>query len=107
MITIDDFSKIEIKVGTVQDAVEVEGSEKLIKLTVDLGEEDPRTILTGVKQWYQPDFFKDKQFFFLSNLEPKKMMGVESCGMIMAVDSEDGPVFLTVDKNLTPGSKIR
>ncbi len=106
MISIDDFSKIELKVGTVLDSVEVEGSEKLIKLTVDLGEENPRTILTGVKAWYEPEFFQGKQFIFISNLEPRIMMGIESCGMIMAVDSEDGPIFLTLPKEVSPGSKV-
>ena len=54
MINFDDFAKIELKVGTVLEAEDLEGSEKLIKLKVDLGEESPRQILAGVKQWYKP-----------------------------------------------------
>lgn len=107
MITIDDFAKVELKVGNVLEASEVEGSEKLIKLTVDFGEENPRTVLTGMKQWKSPEDFKDKQLIFVTNLEPRQMMGMESQGMIMAADSEDGPVFLTLEKPVPPGTKIR
>lgn len=107
MITIDDFSKVELKVGTVSEAEEVEGSEKLIKLTVDLGEESPRTVLTGMKTWYQPADFKGKQLVFVVNLEPRKMMGMESQGMVMAADPEGGPVFLIPEKPVPPGTKIR
>jgi methionine--tRNA ligase beta chain len=107
MITIDDFAKVEFKVGTVLEAQEVEGSEKLIKLTVDLGEESPRTILTGMKTWYNTDHFKGRQLVFITNLEPRMMMGMESQGMIMATDSEDGPVLLQPEKEVPPGSKIR
>jgi methionine--tRNA ligase beta chain len=107
MITIDDFTKIEIKVGTVLEAEEVKGSDKLIKLTVDLGEEKPRTVLTGMKSWHQPDHFKGKQLVFVVNLEPRKMMGMESQGMVMAADPEEGPVLLVPEKEVPAGTKIR
>ena len=107
MITIDDFAKIELRVGTVLEAEEVEGSEKLLKLKVDLGEESPRQILAGVKQWYKSEDFVGKQVVVVANLEPKIMMGLESAGMMLAADSEDGPIFLTVPKKVSPGTKIR
>lgn len=107
MITIDDFAKVELKVGTVLEAEGLEESEKLLKLKVDLGEEKPRQILAGVKQWYKPKDFVGKQVVVVVNLEPRKMMGLESQGMMLAADSEDGPVFLTVPKKVTPGTKIR
>ena len=107
MITFEEFSKLELKVGTVIDAEEVEGSEKLIKLKVDLGEESPRQILAGVKQWYKPKEFVGKQVIVVANLEPRIMMGLESEGMMLAADTKDGPVFLTVPKKVTPGTKIR
>src|SRR3989344_4758884 len=98
MITFDDFSKIELKVGTVMEAEGVDGSEKLIRLSVDLGEDEPRQILAGVKQWYKPKDFVGKQVVVVANLEPKMMMGLESQGMMLAADpsttlgtsSEDG-----------------
>ncbi len=93
MINFDDFSKVELRVGTVLEAEEVEGSEKLIKLKVDLGEEEPRQVLAGVKQWYKPKEFVGKQVVVVVNLESKVMMGLESQGMMLAADSENGPVF--------------
>lgn len=107
MISVDDFLKVELKVGTVLEAEEVEGSEKLIKLKVDLGEEEPRQVLAGVKQWYSPDDFKGKQVVVVANLEPRMMMGLESQGMMLAADSEDGPIFLAPPKHVSPGTKVR
>mgnify|MGYP001578050122 FL=1 len=107
MISFDEFSKLELKVGTVMEAEDVEGSEKLIKLMVDLGEDQPRQILVGVKQWYKPSDLAGKQVVVVTNLEVRKMMGLESQGMMLAADSEDGPVFLTTPKQVPPGTKIR
>ena len=107
MIKFDDFAKIELRVGTVLEAEEVEGSEKLIKLKVDLGEDESRQVLAGVKQWYKPKDFKGKQVIVVANLEPRTMMGLESQGMMLAADCEDGPIFLTVPKEVSPGTKIR
>lgn len=106
MITIDVFSKVELKVGTVVEVAEVEGSEKLIKLTVDAGEENPRTILTGMRTWYRPSFFKSKQIVFVANLEPRKMMGLESQGMIVACGDEY-PTLLKPSKRVPNGTKVR
>lgn len=106
MINFEQFSQIELKVGTILEAEEVEGSEKLIKLKVDLGEEKPRQILAGVKQWYKPKDFIGKQVIVVANLEPRTMMGLESQGMILAADTEDGPIFLTIPKQVPPGTKI-
>lgn len=106
MVTIEDFAKLEFKVGTVLEAENIDGSEKLLKLTVDLGEENPRTILSGIKQWYSPDDLKGKQFVFIANLEPRMMMGIESQGMILAADGEK-PVPLIPSEQVAPGSKIR
>ncbi len=108
MITIDDFAKVEILVGKVTKAENVEGSEKLIRLTVDIGADEIRTIFTGVRSFgYTPEDFADKQFLFVTNLEPKKMMGEESQGMILAVDGdEDKPIFVSAD-SMPLGAKVR
>lgn len=105
MISIEDFAKVELKIGNVTAASEVPGSEKLIQLTVDAGEETLRTILTGMKTWYKPKFFVGKQIVFVSNLEPRTMMGIESQGMIVACGGEY-PVLLKPSKKLPPGSKV-
>lgn len=116
MINYDDFAKVELKVGTVLEAEEVEGSKKLIKLKVDLGEEEPRQILAGVKQWYKPEDLIDKQVVVVANMEPRMMMGLESQGMMLAADpsvtlgtslEDGGPVFLTVPSKIPPGTEIR
>lgn len=106
MISFDDFSKLELRVGTVLEAEEVEGSEKLIKLKVDLGEGTPRQILAGVKQWYSPSDFVGKQVVVVANLEPRKMMGLESQGMMLAADSIK-PIPLKPSSKVAPGTKIR
>ena len=105
MINIDDFSKIELKVGTVLEAEVVEASEKLIKLKVDLGEESPRQVLTGLKLYYKPEYFVGKQFIFVANLEPRMMMGLESQGMILCTDSKK-PIPLKPSSKVVPGSQI-
>lgn len=114
MVTIDDFLKVELKVGTVLEAEDIEGSEKLIKLKVDIGEDpsassgrDIRQILAGIKQFYAPEDLVGKQIVVIANLEPRIMMGSESNGMLLAADTEDGPIFLTTVKKVPNGSKIR
>lgn len=107
MITIDDFSKVEIRVGKVTKAENVEKSEKLIRLSVDFGDE-ARTIFTGVRLFgFDAADFDQKQFLFVTNLEPKKMMGEESQGMILAVDGEEGkPIFVSAE-GMPLGARIR
>lgn len=107
MISIDDFLKVELKVGTILEAEEVEESEKLIKLIVDLGEETPRQILAGVKEWYKPEDLVGKQVVVVANLEPRMMMGLESQGMMLAADSDNGPIFLIPSKQVSPGTKVK
>ncbi len=105
MITIDDFSKLELKTGKVLEAEAIEGSEKLIKMVVDLGEENTRQILAGIKQWYEPESLVGKTFIFVANLEPRKMMGLESQGMMLAAEGEK-PLPLTPIEECPPGANI-
>lgn len=116
IITIDDFERNEIRVGLVTEAKNKEGSEKLIRLVVDFGPafaksygEARRIIFTGVRGYgYIPEDFLGKQFFFITNLAPRKMMDEESQGMILAVDSEDKskPLFISAE-GMPVGAKIR
>jgi methionine--tRNA ligase beta chain len=107
MISIEDFSKVEIRVGLVVAAENVEKSEKLIRLIVDLGEIGKRTMFTGVRGYgYTPEDFAGKKFLFVTNLEYKKIMDEESQGMILAVDDQDKPVFITAE-GLPVGAKVR
>lgn len=107
MITIDDFGKIEIKVGLVTEAVNKEGSEKLIRLTVDFGTET-RIIFTAVRAYgYTPEDFLNKKFLFVTNLEYKKIMDEESQGMILAVEEEGKPIFVIPAEDVAVGAKLR
>jgi methionyl-tRNA synthetase len=107
-LTIDEFSKLEARIGVVLSAEAVDGSEKLIRFMLDFGEEKPRQILSGIKAWYEPETLIGKKMLFVINLAPRKMMGLVSQGMLMAVDGLDGePVFLIPEKDVAPGSRVR
>jgi methionyl-tRNA synthetase len=107
-ISIDEFKKLDARIGVVLAAEAVEGSEKLIKLTLDFKEEAPRQILSGIKQWYTPESLVGKRMLFVINLAPRQMMGLESQGMLMAVDGVDGaPVFLVPEQDVLPGARVR
>lgn len=107
IIQYDDFAKLDLRIGTVIECVEKEGSDKLLRLTVDFGEEGTRNILSGIKKWYKPSDLKDKQFVFVFNLAPRKMMGEESEGMILAAGDEKGKPQPLKPKSKTPnGSTI-
>ena len=105
MITFDDFAKIELRVGTVITAEAVEGSEKLLKLQVDLHEDTPRQILAGIKKWYKPISLIGKQIVVVANLEPRSMMGLTSYGMVLAVGG-DKPVLVKPYKKVSNGSRL-
>lgn len=106
MITIDDFKKVELKVGKVLSAEPVEGSEKLLKLQVDLGSEQ-RQILSGIAKYYQPADLIGKNITIIANLEPRAMMGLESQGMVLAAGDGDTVSLLVPDKDMPAGSSIK
>lgn len=105
--TIDDFQKIEIKVGTVISAVPVEGADKLYILQVDLNEEKPRQILSGIREYVQPEDLIGKQFPFVTNLAPRTLRGHESQGMILAGSDENGLALFNPSKPLINGTRLR
>src|SRR5690606_2682251 len=103
-----DFMKLDIRVGEVTQAQRVEESNKLIELTVDMGEDyGTVTIFTGMQKWYTPEDFQGKKFLFIANLEPKKMMGRESQGMILSGDVDGEPRLIPVSFELANGMPIR
>ena len=104
MINFDDFQKVEIQIGTIIEAVSVENSEKLLKLTVDFGEEK-RQVLSGIAKFYSPEDLLNKQFPFVTNLEPRQIMGLESQAMILAAGDEAS--LLQPIRNVPNGTKIR
>lgn len=105
--SIDDFQKIEIKVGTVLSVSVVEGADKLYILSVDVGEEKPRQILSGIREFVTPEALLNKQFPFVTNLAPRMLRGYESQGMILAGSDEDGLALFNPSKNLKNGTRLR
>lgn len=105
IIPFEDFAKIDLRVGQVVECEKKEGSEKLLRLKVDFGEET-RTILSGISQWYAPEDIIGKQFIFVYNLQPRKIMDEESQGMILAAEGEK-PLPLIPSEVTTPGAAIR
>jgi methionyl-tRNA synthetase len=107
MATIEDFAKLEFKVITVLEATRMEGSDKLLKLMVDLGDEK-RQILSGIGKSYNPEDIINKQLIAITNLEPRMMMGEESQGMILATgDDLENITLIHPAKEVAAGSKIR
>lgn len=106
MATIDDFKKLDIRVGTVVSAEKVEGADKLLKLEFDFGDEK-RQVVSGIAETYNAEEMVGKQIPVIFNLEPREIFGIESQGMILAATDEGKPVVLTVDKKVPAGSTVR
>lgn len=105
-ISIDDFSKIEVKIGTVKNAEKVPDTDKLLKLMVDFGEESgPRQIISGIATYVsEPESLVGRQLAFVTNLEPRTIRGFESNGMLFAVGSGESFAFLTPDREVQQGT---
>ncbi|MFL2932850.1 MAG: methionine--tRNA ligase subunit beta [Nitrososphaerales archaeon] len=105
IINFDDFSKLNIRVGKIITAEDVEGSNKLIKMKVDIGDEE-RQIVAGISKYYSLNELTNKTVIVLINLEPRKIFGIESQGMLLASIDEDKVSLLQTDKEMIPGSEI-
>lgn len=101
-----DFMKLDIRIGRITSAEPVEEADKLLKLTVDIGEES-RILVAGLAGHYGPEELIGKLLPVLVNLEPREIMGVESNGMILAADHEGDPVLLEPDKDIPAGCRVR
>jgi methionine--tRNA ligase beta chain len=104
-IRFEDFQKIDLRVGKVLEAEKVEGSEKLLKLIVDLGSEK-RQLVAGIAKYYNPEDLIGKEIVVVANLEPKKLMGIESQGMLLAANVDGEPVILIPEKEVPPGTIV-
>ena len=108
MITIDDVKKVEIRAGKILSAVSIAGSDKLLQLTVDMGEEFPRTILSGIAQYFpEGQGLAGVTCAFISNLQPRAMMGIESQGMILGTNGDTFFSLLRFDDTVPPGSLVK
>ncbi len=104
-ISLEDFQKIKLKIGKIIEAGRVDGSDKLLKLIVDLGSEK-RQIIAGIGKNYQPEDLVNQEIVVVANLEPKLIFGLESNGMLLAADDAGQPVFLKPEKEVPAGTKI-
>ena len=105
IINFDDFSKLNLRVGKIISAEEVEGSNKLIKMKVDIGDEERQSV-AGISKYYSLDELTNKIVIVLINLEPRKIFGIESQGMLLASIDGDEVSLLQTDKEMIPGSEI-
>lgn len=107
-IAFDDFAKLDLRVGTITAAEKVPKADKLLKLTIDLGETTPRTVVSGIAMHYEPEQLPGQQVVLVANLEPRKMRGVESQGMVlMAEDASGKLVFVQPKEMVGPGGEVR
>jgi len=107
-ISYDDFAKLEIKIGTIIAVDIVEDADKLLKLTVEVGEESPRQIISGIRAFFEdPQVLVGKQCPFLTNLAPRTIRGFESQGMILAASHEETFALLHPHVELPSGAKVK
>jgi methionyl-tRNA synthetase len=108
-IEITDFTKIELRVGEVKTAERIPKADKLLLLSVDVGEEKPRTILAGIAQYYEPESLVGRKIVVVANLKPRKLRGYESQGMLLAasIGEEGKPVIATFAEDVPNGARLK
>jgi len=106
MVEYGQFAALDIRLAEVTQAAVVEGADRLLQLTLDAGELGQRTVVSGIKEWYSPEDLVGKQVVYLANLQPRKLRGIESQGMILAADAGEA-VLLQPDKPQPNGTRIR
>jgi methionyl-tRNA synthetase len=107
-ITIDDFAKVDLRVAVVLAAEKVQGADKLLKLTIDVAEREPRTIVAGIAKAYTPEQLVGRKVVIVANLQPRKLRGIESNGMIVAASLADGaPVLAAFLEDVPPGARLK
>jgi methionyl-tRNA synthetase len=108
LISIDDFSKVDLRVGEVKSAEPVKGADKLLHLKVDVGEPDLRTIVAGIALAYKPEELIGRKVVIVANLQPRKLRGLTSQGMIVAASTDDGPPVLAgFHEDVPVGARLR
>jgi len=106
-VSIDDFNKLDIRIGTIRSAESVPDTDKLLRLEVDFGDETPRQILSGIAHYVEPAVLVGRQFPFIVNLEPRVIRGAVSNGMILAVGDGETFALLSPTRPVSSGSRIR
>ncbi|MEJ5338272.1 MAG: methionine--tRNA ligase subunit beta [Aquificaceae bacterium] len=104
LVSIEDFLKLDIRLARVLSAEKVEGSEKLLRLRVSLGDEE-RTLMAGIAKHYSPEELVGKKILMLANLKPRKIFGVESQGMVLALSDGERLSLIVPDRDVREGAK--
>jgi len=104
-VSYSDFAKLDLRVGTIEKIETIQGADKLYKLTINMGKEK-RTLVAGLKPYYNQADLHGKQIVIISNLEPRRMKGVESQGMLLAAQDGSSVAVLRPEKRMENGSKI-
>jgi methionyl-tRNA synthetase len=109
LIGIEDFIKVEMRVGKILTAERIPKSDKLLRFTIDLGEAAPRQVLAGIAEYYEPDALVGRKIIVVSNLKPRKLRGFESQGMVLAasIDDEGRPVLATFNEDVPNGARLK
>ncbi len=105
-IAFEDFTKVDLRLGLVLSAEPLPKSDRLLKLSIDLGEDAPRQVLAGIREHYTPEALVGKRVVVVANLAPRKIMGTLSQGMVLAVSDDSGLSVLGVDAEIAPGSRV-
>lgn len=107
IINYEDFKNIDLRVAKILSAERVEKSDKLIKLQIDVGELGERQLVAGIGTVYEPEILVGKQIVIVANLEPRKLMGYESRGMLLAASDDMGPVLIVPESEVDSGAGIK
>jgi len=107
MVSFSEFQKIDLRIAKIISIEDIAGKDKLYKLTIEIGEEKPRTLVAGLKPYYTKEQLKGKQIVVVANLDPKPLAGLVSQGMLLAVKNKKEKFSLvTIEENAEPGEKI-
>src|SRR5262249_54516545 len=107
-IPVDDFAKVDLRVGLVLSAEPVKNSDKLMHMKIDIGEPQPRTIVAGIAEAYKPAELVNRKVVIVANLQPRKLRGIESNGMIVAASVEGGkPVLAGFHEDIPVGARLK
>jgi methionyl-tRNA synthetase len=108
IIAIDDFAKIDMRVGIVREAQAVKGASKLVHMKIDIGEAEPRSIVAGIAEAYKPEDLIGRKVAVVANLQPRKLRGIVSEGMIIAASAEGGtPVLVGFHEDVPVGARLK
>jgi methionyl-tRNA synthetase len=106
LISIETFAQVDLRVGQIQVAERVPNADKLLRLEVDVAEAAPRQLLAGIAEWYAPESLIGQKIIVVSNLQPRRMRGLESHGMLLAADADGKPMLATVPAETPNGARL-